>query len=95
MGPKLLHYKKKKGETEYCLRLIPIGGFVSLKGEGEECNDADSFSMLKPWKRLVVFLAGAFMNLVLGLICIAIIGTFYIDCDITTKVSVFNENKTT
>ena len=29
MGPKLLHYKKKGGETEYCLRLIPIGGFVS------------------------------------------------------------------
>lgn len=109
MGPIIFQRSKKKNsfvffrksktfpenEFKFSVRALPIGGFVSLKGEGEECNDADSFSMLKPWKRLVVFLAGAFMNLVLGLICIAIIGTFYIDCDITTKVSVFNENKTT
>lgn len=107
MGPVFFQRSKKKNsfvffrknklfpenEFKFSIRALPVGGFVSLKGEGEESNDSDSFSMLKPWKRLVVFLAGAFMNLVLGLICISIIGTFYIDCDITTKVSVFNENK--
>ena len=39
MGPKLLHYKKKNGETEYCLRLIPIGGFVSLAREDADNNE--------------------------------------------------------
>ena len=33
MGPKLL--KKKKGETQYTLRLLPIGGYVSMEGEDE------------------------------------------------------------
>ena len=33
MGPALL--KKKKGETQYSLRLLPIGGFVALEGEDE------------------------------------------------------------
>ena len=31
MGPAI--FKKKKGETQYSLRLLPIGGFVSLEGE--------------------------------------------------------------
>ncbi len=34
MGPKII--KKKKGETTYALRLLPIGGFVSMEGEDEE-----------------------------------------------------------
>ena len=38
MGPKLLHHKKKGGETEYCIRAIPIGGFVSLAGEDADDN---------------------------------------------------------
>ena len=41
MGPKIFHFKKKGGETEYCIRAIPIGGFVSLAGE-----DADDFVMI-------------------------------------------------
>ena len=39
MGPKLLHHKKKGGETEYCVRAIPIGGFVSLAGEDADDNE--------------------------------------------------------
>ena len=60
-----------------------------MKGEEDTSTDPDSFSQLKPWKKLIVFLAGAFMNLILGLLCITIIATFMIDCDITTKVSDF------
>ena len=33
MGPKIFGKKDKKGETEYCIRAIPIGGFVQLSGE--------------------------------------------------------------
>ena len=38
MGPKIFHFKKKGGETEYCIRAIPIGGFVSLAGEDADDN---------------------------------------------------------
>ena len=87
----LFNKKKEFAEDEFkfSIRLLPIGGFVKLKGEEATCEDPDSFSMLKPWKKLIVFLAGAFMNLILGLICISIIGTFIIDVDITTKVANF------
>jgi len=46
---------------------LPLGGFVRIKGEnGEEAGDSDSFQYHKPWKRLVVLLAGVFMNFVLA-----------------------------
>lgn len=90
---RFVFFNKKKAfpekEFKFSIRALPIGGFVKLKGEDDSSTDADSFSQLKPWKRLIVFLAGAIMNLVLGLLCITIIGTFMIDCDITTKISDF------
>lgn len=104
MGPVLYQKQKKEhrfvffrkskqfseDEFKFSIRALPIGGFVSLKGEEEGCDDPDSFSMLKPWKKLIVFLAGAFMNFVLGLICISIIATFFVNVDITTKISSFD-----
>ena len=103
MGPALYQKRKKQhrfvffnknkefepDEFKFSIRALPIGGFVKLKGEEDTSTDPDSFSQLKPWKKLIVFLAGAFMNLILGLLCITIIATFMIDCDITTKVSDF------
>lgn len=73
MGPKLLSFGR--GETKYSLRLIPIGGFVRLEGEGEESKDNDprSFSNLKPLKRIAILVAGATMNIILGWIIFIII----------------------
>ncbi len=104
MGPAIYQRHKKESrfvmfrkskefsedEFKFSIRLLPIGGFVSLKGEEASSQDPDSFSVLKPWKRLVVFLAGAFMNFVLGIVCISIIATCFIDVDITTKVASFD-----
>lgn len=104
MGPAIFQRQKKvnrfvlfnkskefpEDEFKFSIRLFPAGGFVSLKGEEETSTDPDSFFMLKPWKKLIVFLSGAFMNLVLGLVCIAIIGTFIIDVDITNRVADFS-----
>lgn len=73
MGPKL--FSKKIGETEYEVRALPIGGFVSMAGEAdndiEEFKDVPLERTLKGiscWKRCVVFLAGVFMNFVLSLV---------------------------
>lgn len=70
MGPAL--FKKKKGETLYALRLLPIGGFVSLEGEDETSDDPRAFGNQKAWKRFIVIAAGATLNIVLGIVLIAI-----------------------
>lgn len=64
MGPKLLQFGK--GETKYSLRLFPIGGYCAMEGEDEESDDPRGFTKQKVWKRLLVVIAGAVMNFVLG-----------------------------
>lgn len=70
MGPALL--KKKKGETQYSLRLLPIGGYVSLEGEDEVSEDPRAFGNQKAWKRFIVIAAGATLNVILGLLLICV-----------------------
>ncbi len=70
MGPAIL--KKQKGETLYALRLLPIGGFVSLEGEDETSEDPRAFGNQKAWKRFIVIAAGATLNILLGLVLIGI-----------------------
>lgn len=71
MGPKLLHFQK--GETEYSLRLFPIGGFCSMEGEDQSSDNPNAFEKKAVWRRMTVVLAGAFMNIVLGFLLIAIL----------------------
>lgn len=71
MGPKLL--QKQKGETKYSLRLLPVGGYCAMEGEDSETEDERGFRNAKLWKRMVVLVAGAFMNFVLGIILLVII----------------------
>lgn len=68
MGPRIFGFKGKGG-TDYNLRLFPIGGFVSMKGEDEEAEGEDSFSNKKAWQRFIIVAAGAAMNILLG-VCI-------------------------
>lgn len=70
MGPAI--FKKQKGETLYALRLLPIGGFVSLEGEDEVSEDPHAFGNQKAWKRFIVIAAGATLNIILGLVLIGI-----------------------
>ncbi len=70
MGPKLFKWKGK--ETLYSIRALPFGGFVSMLGEeGVEAEGVDpsrSIQKIAPLKRIVVMLAGIFMNFVLALV---------------------------
>ena len=65
-GPTIL--KKEKGETVYALRLIPLGGFVSMEGEEERSDAEGSFSNASVWKRIAIALAGGTVNVVFGLL---------------------------
>ncbi len=69
MGPKLFSFTR--GETEYSLRPFPIGGYCAMEGEDEESDDPKAFGAQKAWKRIIVVVAGAVMNLLLGLLLLA------------------------
>lgn len=69
MGPAI--FKKKKGETLYALRLLPIGGYVSMEGEDAESQDENAFNRKKVWQRIIIVAAGAIMNLILGVVIVA------------------------
>lgn len=80
MGPAL--WKKKKGETTYALRCIPIGGYCAMEGEDGESDNPRAFGRAKVWKRLIILAAGSFMNFVFGFVVLLIVlgvvsGGFY------------------
>jgi regulator of sigma E protease len=81
MGPVLL--KKQKGDTEYSLRLFPIGGFCAMEGEDEESEDDRAFNNKKAWQKTIVVCAGSFMNLLLAIILMIIV-MLYIGSPTTT-----------
>ena len=68
MGPKIISFKRK--ETQYSLRLFPVGGFCAMEGEDEESEVEGSFSSKKVGARIFVVVAGALMNLLLGFIIV-------------------------
>lgn len=71
MGPKL--WSKKKNETLYTLRLLPIGGYCAMEGENEESNNPMALTSKTPWQRIIIFIAGAFMNVILTWVLMLII----------------------
>lgn len=67
----------KRGETEYTINWLPIGGFVKIygeNGEGQEVKDERAFWSKPVWQRAVVLVAGVAMNLVLAVV---LFGTVY------------------
>lgn len=66
MGPVL--FKRRKGITQYSLRLLPIGGYVQMEGEDESSEDSGAFCNKKVWQRMVIVAAGGIMNILFGLI---------------------------
>ena len=77
-GKKIL--SKQKGETTYSLRIIPLGGFVSMLGEEERSEDERSFSRQSIPKRIAIVAAGGLVNIFFGLavyfIILACLGNF-------------------
>ena len=68
MGPAV--FKKQGKETLYSIRALPIGGYVQMDGEDGDGTDENSFNKKPYWKRFLVLVTGAFMNILLGFILI-------------------------
>lgn len=73
-GPRLL--KWKKNETQYSLRLFPVGGYVKLEGEDEDSKDPRALNNKPAGKKLVVMASGALFNLISGFIVMTLCFAF-------------------
>lgn len=71
MGPAIV--KWQKGETLYSIRCIPIGGYCAMEGEDADTDNPRSFQKAAWWKRLIILVAGSFMNFVIGVVIVAIV----------------------
>jgi regulator of sigma E protease len=73
-GPKLFSFRR--GDTEYCVRAIPLGGYVKMAGENPKhgrTGASDEFLSKSKWQRFLVLVMGPVMNLALALIVMAFV----------------------
>ena len=73
-GPKILSFRR--GDTEYCVSAIPLGGYVKMAGETPEdarTGASDEFLSKTKWQRFQVLVMGPVMNLALAIIVMAIV----------------------
>lgn len=75
MGPKLIGIKH--GETDYSLRLLPIGGYNKMSGmESEQENDEKGFNKKTVLQRMMVISAGSLMNFLLAIVLFVLVFSF-------------------
>ena len=73
-GPKILSFRR--GDTEYCVSAIPLGGYVKMAGETPEdarTGSSDEFLSKSKWQRFQVLVMGPVMNLALAIIVMALV----------------------
>ena len=73
-------YKKVYNGTEYALSMIPLGGYVQMKGQDDTdplktSDDNDSYNVKKPWQRIIILFAGPFANFLLAFLLYIAIGS--------------------
>ncbi len=88
MGPAI--FKKQVGETLYAIRCIPIGGYCAMEGEDEKTDNPRSFRSAAWWKRLIILVAGSFMNFVVGVLLVAIV-LFWQPAYVTPQISTIEQ----
>ena len=83
-GVKLFSFKK--GDTEYGIGWLPLGGYVKIAGMVDESMDkeamklppkADEFRSKPAWQRLIVMIGGVVVNFILGVVILAFITLHY------------------
>ncbi len=78
MGPAIFKKKNEKTGEIFSIRLFPLGGFCAFDGEDEDkADNPDAFNNKEPWKRIIVLVSGALMNLILGITVLCLSIGFY------------------
>lgn len=80
MGPRLFKFNRKNDETDYCIRLFPIGGYVQMAGEEVEVDEkipVEKRLQSKKWyQRLLIMVAGVMNNFILAIVVLFIVALF-------------------
>lgn len=80
MGPRLFKFNRKNDETDYCIRLFPIGGFVQMAGEEVEVDEKipedKRLQSKTAFQRFMIMVAGVMMNFLLAIVLLFFIGLF-------------------
>lgn len=94
-GPKLISFTKNS--TEYAISLIPLGGYVKMKGENPDpddkddiINDEDCFKNKKWWQRALIAFAGPMFNVMLASLLLFVsflVGKSYYDLSPVIKIA--------
>lgn len=78
MGPRLFKFTRKNDETEYGIRLFPIGGFCSMAGETVEVDEnvpPEKRMQSKTWlQKFLTIIAGVMFNFIFALIILFVVG---------------------
>ena len=103
MGPLLHTHKGKKDGSNYNIRAIPIGGFVSMAGEVYDSGEVDENNKKikkdklmcnkKWWQRLIILVAGVVNNFILAIVILFIYTLIWGGGAITPKVLNVVEDK--
>lgn len=95
MGPRIFKFKRKNDETEYSIRLLPIGGYVQMAGEEleEDKNIPEEKRMQsKTWiQRFLTVIAGIMFNFILAIILLFIVGLVVGSSDNKPYINVVDE----
>ena len=73
-GPKILKFTR--GDTEYCVSAVPLGGYVKMAGENPDdprSGQPDEFLSKTKWQRFQILIMGPLMNIVLAVVVLAIV----------------------
>ena len=73
-GPKILRFRR--GDTEYCVSVIPLGGYVKMAGEtsdDQRTGHPDEFMSKTKWERFQILIMGPVMNIVLAVVVMAVV----------------------
>src|ERR1700733_11210279 len=83
MGPRLFGFRR--GETDYRISLLPLGGYVKMAGDvpGEApSDDPGEFNAHPRWHRTLIALAGPIANFILSFILLIFVGLYHHDVDV-------------
>jgi regulator of sigma E protease len=73
-GPKILKFRR--GDTEYCISAIPLGGYVKMAGENPDdprSGNPDEFLSKSKWERFQILIMGPVMNIALAVVVMALV----------------------
>lgn len=92
MGPRVFKWKRKNDETEYSIRLLPIGGYVQMAGEDLETDQKSEIPKEKQmqnkkwYQRFLTIIAGVMFNFILAIILLFVIALIHGAPSLGTKI---------